>query len=159
MEFLKSVFGEGALTFDEFAVGVAQNGLKLADLAAGGYVDKRKVAGRIAEMEEALRLRDEEDVRRSEDALLTRRIVECVGDRKFAGEYVKNAVISDVKALLAQDGTRSVKEAFAEVVGDKEGVFVSQNPAVVMDGIGSVETAFRNGDAIRHVMGLGTINN
>lgn len=37
MEFLKELFGEKPLTFDEFTDKVNQKGLKLFDLSAGGY--------------------------------------------------------------------------------------------------------------------------
>ena len=186
MEFLKSVFGEGALTFNEFAAVAAQNGFKLADLAAGGYVDKRKLAelsdtnnalkstlaacqteldefkkvdvealrGRIAEMEEVLRLKAEEGERREHDLKLTQQITACIGDRRFTSEYLKDTVVADIKRILAQDETRSVKQVFDEVAGDKSGFFVSRNPSVVMDGIGSPEVAYMNKNAIRHVMGL-----
>lgn len=42
MDFLKDVFGEEALTFEQFTGKVTGKGLKLADLSTGGYVDKKK---------------------------------------------------------------------------------------------------------------------
>lgn len=42
MDFLKEVFGEGALTWDEFTSAVTAKGFKLADLATGNYVSKKK---------------------------------------------------------------------------------------------------------------------
>lgn len=43
MEFLRTLFADGALTFDDFANKVNENkNIKLANLADGGYVDKRK---------------------------------------------------------------------------------------------------------------------
>lgn len=42
MDFLKEVFGEGSLTWDEFSSAVTTKGLKLADLATGNYVSKKK---------------------------------------------------------------------------------------------------------------------
>lgn len=42
MEFLKEVFGEGSLTWDQFSSAVSQKGFKLADLATGNYVSKKK---------------------------------------------------------------------------------------------------------------------
>ena len=42
MEFLKELFGEGALTFEQFSQAVADKGFKLADLSTGNYVGKHK---------------------------------------------------------------------------------------------------------------------
>ena len=42
MDFLKDVFGEEALTFDDFVSKVTGKGIKLADLSTGNYVDKKK---------------------------------------------------------------------------------------------------------------------
>ena len=42
MEFLKTLFGEKALTYDQLAEKVTKQGMKLADLSAGGYVGKEK---------------------------------------------------------------------------------------------------------------------
>ena len=41
MDYLKPIFGEGALTFDEFVKKLGENKeIKLANLADGKYVDK-----------------------------------------------------------------------------------------------------------------------
>ena len=42
MEFLKEIFGDGALTYDQLAAKVAEKKMKLADLSTGGYVGKEK---------------------------------------------------------------------------------------------------------------------
>lgn len=42
MEFLKELFQEKSLTFDEFADKVQQKGIKLFDLSAGGYMSMEK---------------------------------------------------------------------------------------------------------------------
>ena len=54
MEFLKNVFGENALSFDEFKAAVENNkSIKLANLADGKFVDKEKLERKITELEEA----------------------------------------------------------------------------------------------------------
>ncbi len=45
MEFLKELFQEKPLTFDEFADKVQQKGIKLFDLSAGGYMSMEKHNG------------------------------------------------------------------------------------------------------------------
>lgn len=42
MEFLKSLFDNGAITWEQFSQAVTEKGYKLADLATGNYVDKKK---------------------------------------------------------------------------------------------------------------------
>ena len=42
MDFLKALFGENALTWEQFSSAVANKGYKLADLSTGKYVDKKK---------------------------------------------------------------------------------------------------------------------
>lgn len=54
MDFLKELFGEGPLTFEEFAKRVNEKGYKLADLATGKYVDKRKHEDEISAKDSAI---------------------------------------------------------------------------------------------------------
>lgn len=42
MDFLKELFGEGALTWEQFSEAVTGKGFKLADLSKGNYVSKKK---------------------------------------------------------------------------------------------------------------------
>ena len=42
MEFLKSLFGSEALTFEQFVEKVNAGGIKIANLAEGKYVDKHR---------------------------------------------------------------------------------------------------------------------
>lgn len=54
VEFLKALFSDKALTFDEFAKAVAEsNDIKLANLADGKYVDKQKLDDKAGELETA----------------------------------------------------------------------------------------------------------
>lgn len=43
MDELKSLFGDGSLSYDEFASKLAENNIKLANLKSGAYVDKAKL--------------------------------------------------------------------------------------------------------------------
>ncbi len=54
MEFLKNVFGDKALTFDDFKAAVeADKNIKLANLTDGKYVDKEKLDKKIDELSNA----------------------------------------------------------------------------------------------------------
>ena len=51
MEFLKEIFGDGSLTYDELAAKLKDNkDIKLANLAGGMYVDKRKLTDKESEL-------------------------------------------------------------------------------------------------------------
>ena len=49
MEFLRELFAQGALTFEQFTTAVNEKGFKLADLSQGQYVDKQKFDNKIEE--------------------------------------------------------------------------------------------------------------
>lgn len=59
MEFLKELFGEKPLTFDEFTDKVNQKGLKLFDLSAGGYMSMEKHRGIVEGLKEQLNTANE----------------------------------------------------------------------------------------------------
>ena len=50
MDFLKDIFGDKAITFDEFSKGVESKKMKLADLSCGAYVSKEKLDAKIEEL-------------------------------------------------------------------------------------------------------------
>ena len=50
MDFLKDIFGDKAITFDEFSKGVESKKIKLADLSGGAYVSKDKLDAKIEEL-------------------------------------------------------------------------------------------------------------
>lgn len=56
MEFLKELFAEKALTFDELSKAANEKGLKLADLSGGAYVSKTKYDTDIQARDEQIML-------------------------------------------------------------------------------------------------------
>lgn len=54
MEFLKELFGEASLTYEQFAQAVNSKGYKLADLSTGNYVGKHKYDDEVAAKESAI---------------------------------------------------------------------------------------------------------
>lgn len=51
MEFLKALFGDGTLDYEQFSQAVSEKGIKLADLSTGDYVSKRKFDSEIKNRE------------------------------------------------------------------------------------------------------------
>ena len=54
MEFLKVLFENGAITWEQFVQGVATKGLKIGDLSSGEYVDKRKHNDTLADKDNVI---------------------------------------------------------------------------------------------------------
>lgn len=54
MDFLKEVFGEEALTFEQFSSAVSGKGFKLADLSTGNYVGKMKYDNELSAKDDAI---------------------------------------------------------------------------------------------------------
>ena len=48
MDFLKALFEQGALTWEQFSAAVTEKGYKVADLSTGNYVSKKKYEDEIA---------------------------------------------------------------------------------------------------------------
>lgn len=51
MDFLKALFDNGALTWEQFSQAVSDKGFKVADLSSGNYVSKRKFDDEIKQRE------------------------------------------------------------------------------------------------------------
>ena len=54
MDFLKELFGEEALTYEQFSNQMNERGLKLADLSTGNYVGKKKYEDEISAKAKAI---------------------------------------------------------------------------------------------------------
>lgn len=50
MDFLKEIFGDKAITYDEFSKAIEAKKMKLADLSGGAYVAKEKLDAKIEEL-------------------------------------------------------------------------------------------------------------
>lgn len=61
MDFLKEIFGDKAITFDEFSKGVESKKIKLADLSGGAYVSKEKLDAKIEELKTVQASLEEKD--------------------------------------------------------------------------------------------------
>lgn len=127
MEFLKEIFGDGALTYDQLAAKVAEKKMKLADLSTGGYVGKEKFEAlnteksgletRLNEANKKLEGYDPEWKTKAEQAKAAAdeqvqavqrsfAMKEQAANLKFSSESAKRAFITDLEAkkLPIQDG-------------------------------------------------------
>lgn len=127
MEFLKEIFGGGALTYEQLAAKVAEKKMKLADLSTGGYVGKEKFEAlnteksgletRLNEANKKLEGYDPEWKTKAEQAKAAAdeqvqavqrsfAMKEQAANLKFSSESAKRAFIADLEAkkLPIQDG-------------------------------------------------------
>lgn len=95
----------------------------------------------IADMEakEEKRLADEKA--QKDDEILTNNIIEAFGDKVFVNEYTKNAIIDSIKNGLkdANNGGKSAKDLFEEIIKDKSNIFANPNELQDMAGMGDSE--------------------
>lgn len=99
--------------------------------------------------------KEEEAKTAAADKELTEKILEVFPkDKDFTSEYVKNGLISDIKARHAEDNTKGLQAIFDELTKDKDGIFMNQNPAGQMSGMGEVDTSVIDTAKARSIMGL-----
>lgn len=100
--------------------------------------------------------RKEEEFRTAAaDKELTDKILEVFPkDKDFTSEYVKNGLIADIKARHAEDNTKGLQAIFDELTKDKDGIFMNQNPAGQMTGMGDVPASVIDTAKARSIMGL-----
>lgn len=67
MDFLKEVFGDGALTLDELIAKAQEKNLKIANLAGGEYVSKAKYDDEINEQKRQVAEREQQIAKRDAD--------------------------------------------------------------------------------------------
>lgn len=124
MEFLKSLFESGALTWEEFSKAVTDKGFKLADLATGNYVSKSKydddLGSRDATITEltgqiATRDTDLADLKEKLEAAGTdnkTKVAELTAQvTKLQGDY--DTVKTDYEAKLSQQAYEFAVKEFA----------------------------------------------
>lgn len=127
MEELKELFGAEALTYEAFSQKVAAGGIKLANLAKGGYVDVNKhtrdveaarVSGVTSSKEYTDLAAERDDYKGKYDALVAenakREHLGKVGE-KVAPDFVEFIYDKVIKAIEA-DGKKTFEAALEEVV-------------------------------------------
>lgn len=99
--------------------------------------------------------KEEEAKTAAADKELTEKILEVFPkDKDFTSEYVKNGLISDIKARHAEDNTKGLQAIFDELTKDKDGIFMNQNPAGQMTGMGDIPASVIDTAKARSIMGL-----
>lgn len=127
MEELKSLFGDGSLSYDEFASKLAENNIKLANLKSGAYVDKAKLdkantslsdlQAKYDELVESTKTyeADKKELETFRTEKVNKESIDKILEAKIDNKYAK-FVLSEIKSSLGKDDkfedalTKYVKE-------------------------------------------------
>src|SRR5699024_1849727 len=85
--------------------------------------------GKIADYEQKEADRIAKQKAKEEDDILTKNIVEVIGDKKFVNDYTKNSIINEVKTALKDNANlgKSAKDLFEQITNGKDGIFANPN--------------------------------
>lgn len=93
--------------------------------------------GKIADYEQKEADRIAKQKAKEEDDILTKNIVEVIGDKKFVNDYTKNSIINEVKIALKDNANlgKSAKDLFEQITNGKDGIFANPNQVIDMPSI------------------------
>ena len=112
MEELKELFGDGALTMDEFTAKLTEKGIKLADISKGGYIAKEKFDRQKAEFEKYKSDNDVSKYADYDEVVKERNLLRAEKEEAALAEKVKAANVSDPfrKFVLSEVRAKVTKE-------------------------------------------------
>ena len=105
--------------------------------------------GKIADYEQKEADRIAKQKAKEEDDILTKNIVEVIGDKKFVNDYTKNSIINEVKTALKDNANlgKSAKDLFEQITNGKDGIFANPNQVIDMPSVDEdVETTISKED-------------
>lgn len=105
--------------------------------------------GKIADFEQKEADRIAKQKAKEEDDILTKNIVEVIGDKKFVNDYTKNSIINEVKIALKDNANlgKSAKDLFEQITNGKDGIFANPNQVIDMPSVDeNVETTISKED-------------
>lgn len=93
--------------------------------------------GKIADYEQKEADRIAKQKAKEEDDILTKNIVDVIGDKKFVNDYTKNSIINEVKTALKDNANlgKSAKDLFEQITNGKDGIFANPNQIIDMPSI------------------------
>lgn len=111
--------------------------------------DLESLKGKIADYEQKEADRIAKQKAKEEDDILTKNIVEVIGDKKFVNDYTKNSIINEVKTALKDNANlgKSAKDLFEQITNGKDGIFANPNQVIDMPSVDeNVETTISKED-------------
>ena len=93
--------------------------------------------GKIADYEQKEADRVAKQKAKEEDDILTKNIIEVIGDKKFVNDYTKNSIINEVKTALKDNANlgKSAKDLFEQITNGKDGIFANPNQVIDMPSV------------------------
>lgn len=165
MEFLKKVFGDKALTFEEFRTALdGDESIRLVNLADGQYVDRGKLTDKINELkaangtieklkadgadveklrqtiadyEQAENDRKQKEAEEAELKNLKGRLSDLKGKNEFLNEGTENWIFNEFKnaVSLVENKGKSDEDIYAAITKDKN-IYKSPNSKLVISPVG-----------------------
>lgn len=90
-----------------------------------------------------------------EDAELTAKIKNEIGEVEFVNQYTEESIYNSIKKGLKADTTKGAKQIFDELTKDKEGIFKNpQQVAIPKSDSGTKPTDLTKENRLREIMGL-----
>lgn len=90
-----------------------------------------------------------------EDAELTAKIRNEIGEVEFVNQYTEESIYNSIKKGLKADTTKGAKQIFDELTKDKEGIFKNpQQVAIPKSDSGTKPTDLTKENRLREIMGL-----
>ena len=105
MEFLKALFGDGQLTFEQFAEAVKAAKMNLVNLADGGYVSQAKFDDKVNGLNQQVSQLNEQISQRDADMATLRTSLEAAQADASKLPGVQQS-LSDLQTKYAQDKTQ-----------------------------------------------------
>lgn len=132
MDELQELFGEEALSYADFAAKLNERGIKLANIKAGGYVDKGKydkLAGEYA------KYKQENDVSKYADYETIKTELETLKAEKADAELAKEVAAANVDAKFQRFVMSEVKPLVTEKKDFKACLaeYLKENPQFIVN--------------------------
>ena len=132
MDELQEIFGDGALSYADFSAKLNEHGIKLANIKAGGYVDKGKydkLAGEYA------KYKQENDVSKYADYDTIKTELEQLKAEKADAELAKEVAEANVDAKFQRFVTTEVKALVTEKKDFKACLaeYLKENPQFIVN--------------------------
>ena len=132
MDELQELFGEGALNYADFSAKLSEHGIKLANIKAGGYVDKAKFDKLSSEF---AKYKTDNDVSKYADYDSIKTELEQLKAEKADAELAKEVAAANVDAKFQKFVMAEVKALVTEKKDFKACLadYLKENPQFVVN--------------------------
>lgn len=96
----------------------------------------------LEELQKSIKEKEDAEKEKKADEELTNAITAVFGNKEFTSDYVRNGIITDMKAEIAkpENKGKGYSELFEALTKDKDGIFKNPNQPADMPGMGNADT-------------------